>query len=139
MRFALAIFAAGLMFGGQALAQCEFIPFDEAQRVLGSDTTDLSGDDASTQCFFLSNSTNDMFIIQISDREYFENVTLQQPFEIVDIGEKGRSRTEDNGTAAVQFVQGDVSVTMSVRPTSPSTTDYLAILLEVAARAAARL
>lgn len=132
-------FAVGLLFSIQAFAQCEFITFDEAQRVLGNDISDLSGDDASTQCFFLSNSTSAMFIIQINNREYFESVTLQEPFEVEEIGEEGRSRIEDNGAAAVQFVQGDLSVTMSVRPTIAGDTDYLAILRDVAARAAARL
>ena len=138
-KFLIFFSAVGLLWSVHANAQCEFVTFDEAQRVLGNDIADLSGDDASTQCFFLSNSTSAMFIIQINNREYFESVTLQEPFEDEDIGEEGRSRVEDNGAAAIQFLQGDYSITMTVRPTTAGDADYLATLREVAARAAARL
>lgn len=136
---AVIVFAVCLLSCAQAYAQCEFITFDEAQQVLGIDITDLSGDDAATQCYFLSNSTNASFIIQINNREYFENVTLQEPYVVADIGEDGRARLEDNGGAAVQFVQGDTSATMSVRPINHTSTDYLTPLRDLAVRVAARL
>jgi hypothetical protein len=131
--------AAGLLASTQAPGNCALVTLSEAEAVLGADIQDLSGEDATTQCFFLSNASGTMFIVQISNREYYENVTLQQPFDVADIGEGGRSRVESNGGAAVQFIQGDTSVMMTVRPTRPGGTDYIGILLEVAARTAAKL
>jgi hypothetical protein len=137
-KLGLLVCVAGFLSSVQAFAQCEFVSFEEAQLVLGEDITDFSGDDAETQCYFLSNSTNASFIVQISDRAYFETVTLQEPFDAADIGEEGRARLEDNGGASVQFVQGDVSATMVVRPITESGADYSTLLHDLAVRVAAR-
>lgn len=123
---------------GAAQAQCTLVRASEAAALLGSDITDLSGDDAQTQCAFLSNENNTMFIVQFSNREYFDQVTLLEPFSEVDIGDAGRARTEANGGAAVQFVTGDRSVTMSVRPIRPGA-DLLAPLISIARALAERL
>ena len=120
-------------------AQCELVSMAEAESLLGADTTDMTGDDAEFQCLFLSNESGIMLIVQFADREYFENATLLQPFETVDIGNAGRSRVEANGTASVQFLQGNASATMTVRPTRGGTHDFLDSLLQLATRVAARM
>jgi hypothetical protein len=135
----LAILGYLLLHAAPARADCELVSNAEAQMLLGADVTDVTGADAATQCYFLSNETSSSFIVQISDRGYFEVATLQQPFDTVAIGDEGRARAEDHGGASVQFLKGDNSVMMTVRPTQPGDRDYLSILLEIAARVADRL
>lgn len=44
---------------------------------------------------------------------------------VADVGERGRSNVDTNGVAAVQFVQGDKSVTLSLRSTRKDGRDNL--------------
>ncbi len=62
-----------------------------------------------------------------------------QPHMSVQIGRHGRYNVQDTGVAAVQFAQGDYSVTLSVQPIGRSQTEYLEPLLTAAREAAGHL
>ena len=122
-----------------AYADCELLSVSDAELVLGPGVQDLSGDDAEFQCMFLGGSPQGTLIVQFADRGYYEVVSILQPHTPQSVGEEGRSNVDTNGVTALQFVQGDKSVTMSVRPSSPTGTDYLDALVSVGARLAERL
>ncbi|MGD8323928.1 MAG: hypothetical protein PVF50_06135 [Gammaproteobacteria bacterium] len=136
-RLSLAAFACTV--AATAHADCDLLNLEDAELVLGPNVSDLSGDDAEFQCFFLGGSPQGTLIVQFGDRDYYENTSILQPHTPVDIGEEGRSNVDTNGVTAVQFVQSDTTVTMSVRPSSESDRDYLDALATVGRRVAERL
>ena len=120
-------------------ADCELLSTADAELVLGPNVMDLSGDDADFQCLFLGGAPQGTFTVQFADRAYYAQASILQPHSPVDVGEEGRSNVDTNGVTALQFVQGDRTVTMSVRPSSNSDRDYLGALETVGTRIADRL
>lgn len=132
------LLAFGLV-GSAASADCRLLSVADVERVLGPGVNDLSGDDAESQCYFLVGSSQATFIVQIGSRDYYDDVSILKPHTPVDVGERGRSNVDTNGVAAVQFVQGDKSVTLSLRSTRKDGRDNLDALITLAKAAAARL
>ena len=121
-----------------AFADCELLSMADAELVLGPNVTDLSGEDAQFQCMFIGGAPQGTFIVQFADRSWFNQVRILEPHAAVDVGEEGRSNVDTNGVVALQFVQGNRSATLSVRPSSATDRDYLAALETVGKRLAER-
>ena len=120
-------------------ADCELLSAADAEEVLGPSVMDLSGDNSDSQCLFIGGSPQGTFTVQFADRAWYEQTSILPPHTPIDVGDEGRSNVDTNGVTAVQFVRGDTTVTMSVRPSSPSDRDYLDALVAVAARLEDRL
>ena len=133
------VVASACLFSTVVRADCELLSAADAEQVLGPNVTDLSGDDSQLQCMFLGGEPQGTFIVQFNPREYYHQATILEPHTPADVGEEGRSNVDTNGITALQFVQGDQSVTMSVRPVSCSDRDYLDALIRVGSRLAERL
>ena len=127
------------MIAATAYADCELLSAADAELVLGPGITDLSGEDADFQCMFLGGSPQGTLIVQFADRDYYEQASILEPHTPADVGEQGRSNVDSNGITALQFVQGDRTVTMSARSSAPGDRDYLDALVTVGKRIAERL
>jgi hypothetical protein len=130
---------AGSLTAATTHADSELLSVADAELVLGPNVMDLSGDDAEFQCLFLGGSPQGTFIVQFNPRDYYEQATILEPHTPADVGEQGRTNVDTNGVTALQFVQGDRSVTMSVRPAASGEPDYLDKLVTVGKRLAERL
>lgn len=135
----LLIAISASMAAATAQAECQLLTMSDAESVLGPNVTDLTGEDFEFQCYFLGGDPQGTFIVQFADRAYYEQASILQPHTPVDVGEEGRSNVDTNGITALQFVQGDSTVTMSVRPSSASDRNYLDALVAVGRRVAERL
>ncbi len=112
------IYVSGSLAVATAFADCELLSVADAELVLGPSVSDLSGEDAASQCMFIGGSPQGAFVIQFGSRDYYNQVTILPPHTPADIGDEGRSNVDNNGVIALQFVQGDRSVTMPVRSVS---------------------
>ncbi len=130
---------AGCIAATLAWADCKMLSVTDAELVLGSGVQDLSGDDSEFQCLFLGGSPQGTFIVQFAERANYDVASIIEPHTPQNVGEKGRSNIDTNGLTALQFVQGDKTVTMSVRSSSGSSPDYLDALVSVGMRLAERL
>lgn len=135
----LLIGASVSIAAASAYADCELLSVADAETILGPGVTDLSGNDSESQCLFLGGSPQGTFIVQFADRDYYDVASILEPHTPESVGEQGRSNIDTNGVTALQFVQGDRTVTMSVRSSSPTSPDYLDALVAVGNRLAARL
>lgn len=137
VRIALSL-SLGVM-ASAANADCELLGVADVEKALGSGVTDVSGDEAELQCSFLVGSPPATLVIQINPRDYYDTVSILEPHTPVEVGERGRSNVDSNGVGAVQFVQGDKSVTLALRPAQTDDRDDLDGLIALAEVAAARL
>ena len=135
----MGLLLSACVFASAANADCDVVDVATVESVLGSPITDLSGDDAETQCVFVGGSPQATLIIQLNTRDYYDQVSILEPHTPVNVGEQGRSNVDTNGVFAVQFVQGDSSATLSLRPVQQGDRDYLAGLVRIAEVVAAEL
>ena len=131
--------AASASIAAVAHADCELLSSSDAELVLGPGITDLTGDDSGFQCMFLGGSPQGTFTVQFADRAYYDQASILEPHTPHDVGDRARSNVDTNGITALQFVKGNMTVTMSVRPSSASDRDYLTALVTVGNRVAERL
>lgn len=122
-----------------ASADCALLTVADVEAVVGPGVMDISGDDASMQCYFLGGDPQATLIVQISDRSYYDSVSLPEPSTAVDVGDEGRSHVDAIGGFSVQFAQGDSSATLALRPVQTADRDYLGGLISLARIAAGRL
>ena len=137
IRAAFAVTAC--IVASEAGAGCTWLSVADAESVLGSGVTDVSGEDAPTQCFFVGGSPHGTLIVQFGSREDYDRTTILQPHAPVDVGERGRSNVDSTGTTAVQFMQGGKSVILAARSSQPGKREYLDALIDVARVIAGRL
>jgi len=124
----------------QPAKACELLDAATAQNVLGTAVTDLSSD-PKRFCLFLSPETSAQLFVQTDPVEYYDKITIQKPHkEELDIGDRARSHVFSRGGAAIQFISGDVSVTLGVRaPAGDNGRDYLTLLKAAAKTIAIKL
>ena len=126
----LPLFALALLL--RPAEACELVDTATAEQVLGVEVTDLTADPA-TLCMFIAPATAAQFLVQTDPGDYYDKVTIPEPHEPADVGEKARSHAFPNGGAALQFVTGDLSITLGVRlPGGRDGRDYLSLLISVA-------
>ncbi len=128
-----------LAFQVRSASACELIDAATVQEVLGSEVVDVTSDPA-LNCMFVSSTTAAQFYAQTGTRDLYDQVTIPMPHKAEEIGERARSHEFPEGGAAVQFIAGDVSVTLGIRtPAGNDGRDYLPLLLDAAKAMAARL
>ncbi len=123
---------------GARVRACDLLDLETASRVIGSGTEHPGGDTEEGVCIY-SNPGVAMLTLRLDRAELYDEVTIMQPHMSVQIGRHGRYNVQDTGVAAVQFAQGDYSVTLSVQPIGRSQTEYLEPLLTAAREAAGHL
>jgi hypothetical protein len=138
MRWATSLTALGTFVLAQPVWPCDLADTAMAERVLGSDVLDTTVEPESF-CNFISTTTSASFSVQTDTAETYDRIMIPMPHTAVDIGDRARYHVFPRGGAAVQFVTGDVSVTLGARPPAPDDRDYLSALLEVAEAIAATL
>lgn len=121
-----------------AVRACDLLDLEAATRVIGSGTEHPGGDAEEGVCIY-SNPGVAMLTLRVGPAELYDEVTIMRPHTSVQIGRQGRYNVQDAGAAAVQFVQGVYSVTLSVQPIGRSQTEYLEPLLTAAREAADRV
>jgi len=117
---------------------CELVDIAVAEKVLGPDVIDTTTDPNSF-CLFISSKTAAQFSVRTDTRALYDQVSIPQPFTLVDIGEAGRYHEYPKGGVAIQFAKGDTSVTIAVRILRNDGRDYLTLLLDIARDFAAKM
>ena len=129
---------AAVAGSAQRVRACELLDIEAATRVIGSGTEHPGGDAEEQTCIY-SNPGVATLTLQLGTAELYDQVTIMQPHTAVQIGSAGRYNVEATGVAAVQFVKGAYSVTLSARPLGTNDTQYLEPLISVARETADRL
>ena len=123
----------------QAASACELLDATTAERVLGTAVVDATAEPTQF-CMFISSTSPTQLSVRTDTREVYDQIMLAKPHAEVDIGERARSHKFPEGGAAVQFVAGDVSITLAVRtPAGDDGRDYLDLLIDVGRDIAAKL
>jgi hypothetical protein len=138
MKLATRLAALAACMLAQSTWSCELADTAMAERVLGSDVLDATADPARF-CTFISTTTSASFLVQVDTAESYDQLMIPMPHTAVDIGDRGRYHEFERGGATVQFVMGNVAVTVGARPPSPGDRDYLPAVLEAAEAIAAQL
>lgn len=133
MKFNLILPAFILALFFQPAQACQLFDAAAAKKVLGTDVTNLSFD-ATDTCMFMSKDARAQLSVQTANREYYNRVSIMKPFDAIDIGDQARLHQSPKDGMAIQFVKGDVSVTLSVRimRAADGSHDYLKPLKELA-------
>ncbi|NNF29651.1 MAG: hypothetical protein HKO53_18150 [Gemmatimonadetes bacterium] len=124
---------------GQEPTACELVDGTSAETVLGSDWSNPGGASTPGACRYDNAEGNLVMMVQILGSVMYDAVPIN-PATPVDIGDRGRYGVGSSGSANVQFVRGEYSVTIRVTPISgPPASDLVDPLLEVARMAAERM
>ena len=138
MKLAIGLTALCTLLLAQSATACELVKQATIKEVLGPDIVDTTVDPASF-CLFISSTTAAQFSVRTDTRVVYQQISIPKPFTSTEVGERGRYHKYPKGGVAVQFVQGDVSVTLAVRLITNDGRDYLPMLLDIARAVAAKL
>lgn len=116
---------------------CALLDLTAATQVLGAGTEHPGGDTEAGTCVYVNPGVA-MLTIQLGSGDLYDRITIMPPHTPVSIGDEGRHNVQENGAAAVQFRQGDHSVTVSVQPIGEDP-GYLEAVISAARNAATRL
>ncbi len=117
---------------------CDLLDLPAASRVIGSGTEHPGGDTEELTCVYVNPGVA-MLTFQLGGAELYDQVTIMQPHTSMQIGSRGRYNVQASGVAAVQFVKGAYSGTLSVQPVGTPQAEYLERLMSAARDAADRL
>ncbi len=138
MKLSLLLALLGALLPIRVFGSCELVDIAVAERVLGPDIVDTTTDPNSF-CLFISSKTAAQFSVRTDTRALYDQVSIPQPFTLVDIGEAGRYHEYPKGGVAIQFAKGDTSLTIAVRILRDDGRDYLTLLLDIAREIAVKL
>lgn len=114
---------------------CELVDLATAQSVIGPETEHPGGDTERETCLY-SNRGAAMLTVQIGTAQLYDQMSIPPPHTPVDIGDRGRFSMQPSGPIAVEFVKGDYTVTIGVRPLGLPVEPYEEPLMAAARRAA---
>ncbi len=122
----------------QQLRACELVDLADARGIIGDEAMNPS-DTEHTTCVYVNPGVA-MLSVRIDTGDMYDRLTIPVPHTPQAIGERGRSHVDGNGTPSVQFLKGDVSVTMgTTQMAAGDPVDYLPALLSGAQGAAAKI
>ena len=122
----------------QAVRACDLVDLASAGRIIGPDAEHPGGDMEEWTCVYSSPGVA-LLTVQLAPAVSYDEVTILQPHSALDVGERGRYNRQEDGPVAVQFVSGEWSVTMGVRPMGVPDVDYFDPLVAAARDVAGQL
>lgn len=123
---------------GSDVRACELVDLATAQSVIGPETEHPGGDTERETCLY-SNPGVAMLTVQIGAAQLYDQISIPQPHTPVELGDRGRFSMQPSGPIAVEFVKGDYTVTIGVRPFGLPVEPYEEPLMMAARQAVDRL
>ena len=122
----------------QEVRACDLLDLATAASIIGSGAEHPGGDTERDTCLYSSPGVA-LLTIQIGSSDLYDQISIPQPHTAVSIGDRGRYTEQASGTTAVEFVKGDYTATIGVRPIGSQASAYLDPLLAAARSVASRL
>jgi len=134
--FALAISA--LLGPSLQVSACDLVDLASAETLLGASASEISGGTDPGLCQYMDALGQSLVSVQVTEAEYYDIMGVPEPPTDVDIGERARYGTDEVGDLTLQFVKGELHVSIKLSP-NPDRPAPLEALEQVARTAADRI
>ena len=117
---------------------CDLVDFASAETLLGEGASEISGGADPVLCQYMDVDGLSLLTVQVTEEDIYDVMGIPEPHTDIDVGERARYSTDENGDLALQFIKGGFHVLLRLVP-NPDRPVNIELLKTVARTAADRI